>query len=375
MIKVLIGDIFRSKAQTLVNTVNCVGVMGKGIALGFKKRFPEMYKDYVERCRRGEITLGNPYLYKYPLPPWILNFPTKYDWRSVSKIADIEQGLQYLKRHYKEWGITSLAVPPLGSGLGQLEWKVVGRTLYKHLKQFEIAVELYAPHGTPDDQLTEAFLKEPVEIMLHESWGSRESRIEPGFIAILEVLKKLEENPYHPPVGRITFQKLTYFATMLNLETGLDYKRGSFGPFAQMLKPKLTRLVNNGLIREEKYGNMLRVRLDETFDNAQISYREYLETKQREIDRLTDLFSRMDTREAELAATVHFAWLGLKERLGTNPSELEVFKEVMDWKKRHRPPLDEVEVARGIRNLAAHGWLDVIPSEEMPEELEEELNV
>src|SRR5437764_10708247 len=113
MVRVLIGDLFDSKAQTLVNTVNCVGIMGKGVALEFKNRFPEMYRDYVERCRGGAVKLGRPYLYRRLTEPWILNFPTKDHWRSVSKLADIVRGLQFLEEHYDEWDITSLAVPPL----------------------------------------------------------------------------------------------------------------------------------------------------------------------------------------------------------------------------------------------------------------------
>ena len=133
MITVVKGDLFKSKAQTLVNTVNCVGVMGKGIAIGFRKRFPEMFDDYVRRCEAGEVKLGQPYLYKSLLPPWVLNFPTKEHWRSVARLADITAGLEYLAAHYKDWGIESLAVPPLGCGEGQLDWRVVGPTLYRRL--------------------------------------------------------------------------------------------------------------------------------------------------------------------------------------------------------------------------------------------------
>src|SRR5713101_4076116 len=148
MIKVLIGDIFESKAQTLVNTVNTVGVMGKGVALGFRKRFPEMYEDYVRRCERREVQLRQPYLYRRLIPPHVINFPTKDHWRSVSKLDDIVSGLTYLERHIPVWGVTSLAVPPLGCGEGQLEWRVVGPTLYRHLSALGISVELYAPFGT-----------------------------------------------------------------------------------------------------------------------------------------------------------------------------------------------------------------------------------
>ena len=147
MIKVLIGDIFESKAQTLVNTVNVVGVMGKGIALGFRKRFPEMYEDYVRRCEHREVQLRRPYIYRQLTPPNIINFPTKDHWRSVSKLDDIVEGLKYLEAHISEWGVTSLAVPPLGCGEGKLEWRVVGPTLYRRLRDLGIPVELYAPFG------------------------------------------------------------------------------------------------------------------------------------------------------------------------------------------------------------------------------------
>lgn len=99
MIKVLVGDIFESGAQTLVNTVNTVGVMGKGVALGFRKHFSDMYEDYVRRCERHQVHLGEPYLYRRVTPPHIINFPTKEHWRSVSRLDDIVRGLRYLRTH------------------------------------------------------------------------------------------------------------------------------------------------------------------------------------------------------------------------------------------------------------------------------------
>src|SRR5437773_10712567 len=117
-LRLLEGDLFASKAQTLVNTVNTVGVMGKGVALEFKKRFPEMYEDYLRRCTAGEVRLGEPYLYRRQQLPWILNFPTKGHCRSVSRLSDIVRGLEYLTRYYRAWGITLLAVPPHGCGQG-----------------------------------------------------------------------------------------------------------------------------------------------------------------------------------------------------------------------------------------------------------------
>lgn len=90
------GNLLDSDAQTLVNTVNTVGVMGKGVALDFKNRFPEMFDDYVARCKVGTVKLGEPYLFRRLFPPWIINFPTKEHWRSVSKLDDIVRGLDYL---------------------------------------------------------------------------------------------------------------------------------------------------------------------------------------------------------------------------------------------------------------------------------------
>ena len=156
--KVLVGDIFASEAQTLVNAVNCVGVMGKGIALAFKQRFPMMYSDYVARCVRSDVILGQPYLFRQTNAPWILNFPTKHHWRARSQVAEIVAGLEYLKAHYHVWELISLAVPALGCGAGQLAWREVGPILYTHLAQLNIPVELYAPPGTPEAELGDSFL-------------------------------------------------------------------------------------------------------------------------------------------------------------------------------------------------------------------------
>lgn len=373
MIKVIIGDIFKSNAQTLVNTVNCVGIMGKGLALEFKKRFPDMFKDYLTQCQRGEIQLGRPCLYKRLLPPWILLFPTKQDWRSVSKLSDIEAGLHYLELNYKKWGIISLAVPPLGCGLGELEWAIVGPTLYRHLAKLEVPVELYAPPGTPEGELNPEFLGEPSSAQLLEAKRGRESRIESGFIPIIEVLKRFEEIPYHWPVGRTTFQKIAYFGTSMGLKTGLEYKRSSFGPFSSQLKAKLTKLVNNGLIREERFGRMFMVKVGDTFKDAREIYKREIASAESIIGKLTDLFCRLNTKQAEIAATVHFARMTMKVSPGAKTTEEEVLNEVMKWKQKRRPTYDKIEIAKTIRNLAVHGWLDVEPSDRLPPEVETEL--
>src|SRR6266481_9892836 len=133
MFKALIGDLFASKAQTLVNTVNCVGIMGKGVAQEFKRRYPAMFEDYAARCVRREVRLGKPYLFRDRSGTLIVNFPTKDHWRSPSRLADIERGLDYYVKHYAEWGFKSVAFPQLGCGNGGLNWREVGPVMIRHL--------------------------------------------------------------------------------------------------------------------------------------------------------------------------------------------------------------------------------------------------
>ncbi len=258
--KILVGDILESKAQTLINTVNCVGIMGKGIALEFKKRFPEMFQDYVERCERKEVKPGVPYLYKTLLPPHIINFPTKDHWKSVSRIVDIERGLQLLVTHYKDWGITSLAIPSLGCGNGQLEWKAVGPLIHQYARQMTIPVEMYAPYGTPSRELTIEFLSQRSSAAHPGNGRTVQSAINPAWVALVEILHRLEVQPYHWPTGRTIFQKLAYVATRQGLPTGFVYKKGSFGPFSENLKNAEAKLVNSNLLREERHGQMFLVR-------------------------------------------------------------------------------------------------------------------
>ena len=366
MVKVLIGNLFDSKAQTIVNTVNCVGVMGKGVALEFKKRFPEMFDDYEKRCKRHEVKLGHPYLFKRLVPPWILNFPTKDQWRSVASLEAIVEGLEYLIQNYKEWGITSLAVPPLGCGQGQLEWRVVGPTLYRFLAKMDVPIELYAPYGTPHDELKLEFIggenatAQVVPIAPEREW------IKPAWIGLVEILRRIEEQPYHWPVGRTTFQKIAYVATEEGLPTELHYQKGSYGPFSQEIKGLIARLVNNGLIREERLGRMLAVKVGPTFEDARKAYAAYLRNWEPIIDKTTDLFMRLNSSQAEVVATVLFAAQDLRRRKQDALSERDVLDAVMEWKQRRRPPLEEPEVALTVRNLAALKWLQVRPSTNLP---------
>src|SRR6266700_329243 len=158
MFKALIGDLFGTQAQTRVTTVNCVGIMGKGVAEEFKKRYPAMFEDYAERCERKQVRLGEPYLYRDCSGVLIVNFPTKDHWRSPSRLADIERGLDYFVRHHLEWGVKSAAFPPLGCGNGGLSWEEVGPLMYGKLRHLNIDTEVYAPYGTTKTQCEEDLL-------------------------------------------------------------------------------------------------------------------------------------------------------------------------------------------------------------------------
>jgi O-acetyl-ADP-ribose deacetylase (regulator of RNase III) len=364
-VKVVTGDLFESDAQTLVNTVNCVGVMGKGVALGFRRRFPDMYDDYLARCERGEVRLGRPYLFRRLVPPWILNFPTKDHWRSVARLSDIVRGLEYLETHYKEWGIESMAVPPLGCGEGQLEWRVVGPTLYRHLARLDMPVTLFAPWGTPGDQLADEFLT-------GEAADSNAApvRLRAGDIALVAILDRISRERYHSPIGRTSWQKLAYFATQAGIPTGLEFERGNYGPFSSDLKPLLTRLINNGLVVEHRQGRMFVVRPGPTWPDARRQFADELAQLRPMIERVADLFLRIDTKDAEVLASAHYSGSYLLEiaahRGAKTPSELDVVSEVERWKIRRRPPLSSLEIAEAVRLLDLLRWLDLEPSPDLP---------
>jgi O-acetyl-ADP-ribose deacetylase (regulator of RNase III)/uncharacterized protein YwgA len=365
-VRILEGDLLKSDMHALVNTVNTVGIMGKGVALAFKKRYPDMYLDYVKRCDRGEVRLGEPYVYRAS-DHVIVNFPTKQHWRSVSRLSDIEAGLDYLERHYKEWQIKSLAVPPLGCGNGQLEWRVVGPILFRHLKRLDIPVELYAPHGST--------LLGEIQLDLLNQLGPQDGeqqwRLEPWLVAIAETVSRLESLRYHWPVGRVMLQKIVYFATVAGLPTGLEFQRASYGPFAPDLKAAVGRLQNNGILAEHQRGRMIEMRTSSALDDARASYSDELAKWSDLIDQLVNLVARLDTNRAEIAATVHYAAQDLRNQLGRKPTVTEVVDYVEGWKRRRNPPLERTDILRAVVSLGTQGWLQVDPDEETEQEIDD----
>jgi O-acetyl-ADP-ribose deacetylase (regulator of RNase III) len=144
MIRYVKGNLFESSAQTIINTVNLKGVMGKGLALQFKDRFPGLFGSYVNDVLDKKIQIGSPTIWKGP-EKWVINFPTKDDWRKPSEYSYIEKGLAGLRGKLDEWGVLSLALPPLGCGLGSLDWNKVKPMIEDHLGDLDMSIEVFEP--------------------------------------------------------------------------------------------------------------------------------------------------------------------------------------------------------------------------------------
>lgn len=357
---------FTSEAQTLVNTVNCVGVMGKGVAFEFKKRYPAMFEDYARRCEQRLVKLGKPYLYEDKSGVKILNFPTKDHWRSSSRIADIEAGLTHLADNWERWGIRSLAMPPLGCGNGGLEWSEVGPLIFQKLHRLPIDVEVYAPYSTPSTQLTAEFLAAPVQQSLAGK-GRRLEKMAPGWVALIEVLKELEDQPHAPPVGRTIFQKICYVLTELGVPTGFEFGKGSYGPFSADVKPALHDFANRNWIREKPLGRMVGLHVGEQFVRDRSRFSGEIERYRKSIDKTVDLFSRItDTTQAEEVLTVLYASRQVKKGdRNADVEEQQIYDYILEWKKTWSAPEKRAAVAEAIRSLALLGWIRVRPSKGM----------
>jgi O-acetyl-ADP-ribose deacetylase (regulator of RNase III)/uncharacterized protein YwgA len=366
MFRTLIGDLFASKAQTLVNTVNCVGVMGKGVALEFKKRWPAMYEDYERRCDLKQVRLGEPYLYRDTAGASIVNFPTKDHWRSPSRVADIERGLDHLVAHAAEWGICSLALPPLGCGSGGLEWSEVGPLIYRKLHDSPFDVEVYAPYGTPAQQLTDEFLSAPTQMSLSGK-GRRNEKLNPDWVALVEVLREVQAQPYANPIGRTIFQKLCYVLTEIGVPTGFKFGKGNYGPFSTDVKLALHEMANRNWLQEKPLGRMVALTVGPQYEKDRPKFAAQIEAHRKRVTKAVDLFSRIKTTEqAEEVLTVLYASRQVKQTRGTDSiSEQDIYDYILDWKKSWQTEEKRQAVASAIRNLVLLGWMKARVSEEI----------
>lgn len=225
MIQFTQGDLLRDEAEALVNTVNCVGVMGRGIALQFRNAFPANYDAYEAACERGEVQPGRMFVFEtgqLTNPKFIINFPTKRHWRGKSRIEDIEDGLDGLISVVRERGIRSLAVPPLGSGLGGLDWSEVRERIVRKLAALpEVSVRIYEPRGAPDASKMVRNREVP--------------KMTPGRAALVELVRRYLDGLLDPFVTLLEVHKLMYFMQEAGEPLRLRYTKAPYGPFAENL--------------------------------------------------------------------------------------------------------------------------------------------
>jgi O-acetyl-ADP-ribose deacetylase (regulator of RNase III) len=213
MIRFIEGNLFDSTAEALVNTVNCVGVMGKGIAYQFKRAYPEMHKDYVRRCNDGQIRLGEVTAFR-ERGKVIVNFPTKSHWRSASKLEDIVGGLAHLRSFLLKNGIRSIAIPPLGCGNGGLAWSDVRGLIERELDDLkDVDVQVYAPAGN------------------FESTVANEPHLSLGHLVLAAIRSELT-NP-----TKLNIQKAAYFFNVFWGEQYFKFNAYRYGPYSVALEP------------------------------------------------------------------------------------------------------------------------------------------
>ena len=362
LMNIIIGDLFESRAKTLVNTVNCVGVMGKGIALEFKKRYPAMFEEYEQLCSRKEVAPGKPYHYSDLYGTSIINFPTKDHWRSPSKFSYIASGLDWFRANYKKYHITSVAFPPLGCGNGGLPWTVVGPLMYEKLHDLPIDIEIYAPFGTPVQQLSIEFMEAHSS---HSSWemeGKRALPFNKYWLFILYAINKMNHNRYSLNVGRTIRQKICYVLSRSGLPMGFTFRERSYGPFSAEVDQAVMTLSNANYMTEKQAGQMIETVVSPSFS---FPYWEFTEQEIQAANRAIDLLCRIkNTDHAEMIATVLFSYDELKAQKSLEPRDIDVYQHIIKWKKRWEDSKKE-EVIRTIWNLASLGWMTPVVSGEL----------
>lgn len=226
MIEYTSGDILKSEAEALVNTVNCVGIMGRGIALQFKKAFPDNFEAYAAACKRGEVVPGRMLVFETGrlVPPrFIINFPTKRHWRGKSRLADIETGLAALVDVIRERDIHSIALPPLGSGLGGLEWGDVRARIEAALAELPaVHVTVYEPRGGPEAEKMPRSGKVP--------------KMTPGRAVLVELMHRYLGGLLDPSVTLLEVHKLMYFMQEAGEPLKLRFTKAVYGPYAENLR-------------------------------------------------------------------------------------------------------------------------------------------
>ena len=343
MIQLTKGNLLEAQAEALVNTVNCVGVMGKGIALQFKQAFPENYAFYRAACQRGEVQLGQMLVYEtgHVLNPrYVINFPTKHHWKEKSRIENIESGLQALVDEVKQRGITSIAVPPLGAGSGGLAWSEVRPRIEAAFAPLTaVRVLLYAPLGAPQAETMQVATKRP--------------NMTPGRAVILALLQR-----YLTPMYRLSMlevQKLAYFAQAAGEPLKLDFVKGPYGPYAETVNHVLQAMEGHFV---RGYGDRSRspsIRLaPEAVAEAQ-AFLQNLPDSRARIERVANLIEGFETPYGmELLATVH--WVA-RENPAARTDVNAVIEGIHHWSDRKRASFQPAHIQAAWRRLSEYGWI------------------
>jgi len=337
------GDLLQQQdVDAIVNTVNCVGVMGKGIALQFKKKWPANFKAYANACKNNEVVLGKMFTFELgalATPRFIINFPTKGHWRSASRIKDIEAGLQDLACQIKQLGIRSIAIPPLGCGNGGLAWSAIKPLIIKHLTNIDsLDVRLFEP----TDNI------KAIEMIVNTA----KPKMTAGRAAILALLETYQTVNYG--LSKIEVQKLAYFLQETGEDLKLQFVKHNYGPYAQALRHALNTMdghyiqgVGDGVVESEI------TPVDAALEDAKSFLANSNEDINARITRVGDLIDGYQTPYGvELLSTVH--WVAKHEN-ATSPQE--AFQQIQQWNVRKKQLMSAQHVNSAWQHLANHGWL------------------
>ena len=344
MVELTHGDILRADAEALVNTVNCVGIMGRGIALQFRKAFPENYKAYKAECDREAMQPGMVFVHdlkRLMNPRYIINFPTKRHWRSKSRIEDIDAGLKALAEEVLKRGIRSIAIPPLGCGLGGLDWQDVRPRIEAALRDLPgVRVLLYEPKGAP---VAEKMAKD-----------KRVPRMTVGRAALLGLMRRYLAGVMDPFVSLLEIHKLMYFMQEAGEELKLRYQKAVYGPYAENLRHVLIRIDGHFISGYGDADDRPDKRIEpepEAARRAAVFLQGHPETCRR-LDRVGDLIGGFESPFGmELLSTVH--WVAARERARTVE---EAVARTYAWSDRKRMFREQhIRVAWEV--LSCRGWL------------------
>ena len=343
MIKYKKADLLQEDAEAIVNTVNCVGVMGRGIALQFKNKFPENFQKYAEACKNKEVQPGKMFLVRtgqLTNPKYIINFPTKRHWRGKSRIEDIESGLEDLVRVIRQYNIKSIAIPPLGSGLGGLNWETVKQKIH---------TSLYAL----DD--TEVIIFEPTELGSKKSVTKVAPKMTPGRAALLELMDRYLHGLLDPFVTLLEVHKLLYFMQEAGEPLRLKFTKAPYGPYAENLRHVLNAIEGHFLTGYEDGGDNPTKQLTPMSDAVKEAKR-YLENRsdtQKHFRKVADLVEGFETPFGlELLATVH--WIAKTEDI---VDQADLVEKVYRWNDRKKQ-FTERQINIAFQTLVEKGWID-----------------